>query len=237
MSLFKPAFNALFRSGRLTKEVDLGMAIEDVEKLDKKFFNDGFRMRFLYKSWTDGSYQAAWETGSGAQFWLATDDVDEFKQKDKKHFDDGLRLRYLHSQGGHFTAIWHPGSAGQHWVTDVGFNDFKAKDAELKDKGFVLKQFCDDGGSYSGFWQAGSGSYSWISTTDKSQFEQFKEDNRNKGRLAVALGGENLCAVFHHETGDQRLVFGLIEKEFTSKTEELFSENFHIVDFYMTAGD
>jgi len=236
MPLFQNAFNALFRSGKLTKEIDLGMQLDEVKKLDKKFFDTGFRMRFLYRAWSDDSFQAAWETGSGAQHWLATDDFDEFKHDDRKHFDKGLRLKYLHAHDGYYTAVWHPGSGGQHWIINVSFNDFKAKDAELRSKGFVMKQFCDDGGSYSGFWQSGSGSYSWISTASRNEFDQFKEDNKKNGRLAVALGGEQFCGVFHQDAGDQKLVFGLFEKDFAQKAEELFAQNFHIVDFYMTAG-
>lgn len=236
MALFTNGFNALFRSGKLTKEVDLGMEMKEVEKLDKKFFDQGFRMRFLYKAWSDDSFQAAWETGSGTQFWLATDDFDKFKKEDQKHFDNGLRLKYLHSNGGYYTAIWQPGSGGQHWLINVSFNEFKLKDCELSDQGYVMKQFCDDGGDYSGFWQTGTGSYSWISTENRKEFDDFKEDNKKNGRLAVALGGEKFCSVFHKESGDQKLVFGLSEKEFSDKCKDMFAQNFHIVDFYMTAG-
>jgi len=236
MALFTNAFNALFRSGSKTKEVDLGMQFGELEKLDKKFFDKGFRLRFLYRAWSDESFQAAWEEGSGSQFWLATDDFDKFKKQDKKHFDNGLRIKYLHSHDGFYTAIWHPGSGGQFWIMNVTFNRFKERDEELKDQGFILKQFCDSGGEYSGFWQPGTKSYRWISTNNRNDFDDFKKSNAENGRLAVALGGEQFCAVFHETSGKQRLEFGLGQNEFAARTKELFDEGFHIVDFYMTAG-
>ncbi|HTQ65022.1 MAG TPA: hypothetical protein VMI12_09500 [Puia sp.] len=237
MAPFFPAFNALFRNGHSTKEIDLGMQIDEVEKLDKKFFDDGFRMRFLYRYWGDGSYQAAWEPGSGAQFWIATDDFDEFKSAEEKHAKKGLRFKYLHSSVGHYTAIWHPGSGNQFWKVNISFEEFKAEDAKLKSQGLMLMQMCDDGGKYSGFWQPGTKNYSWISTSKRDQFDEFTKENSDNGRLAVALGGEQFCAVYHETKGEQKFVFGINEKGFKKKAEELFKDNFHIADFFMTAGE
>jgi hypothetical protein len=236
MSPLKPAFNALFRNGHLTKEIDLGMTIDKVKKLDKKMFDAGFRIRLLYRYWSDGSYQVAWEEGGGAQLWMTTDDFDEFKNQDKKEFDKGMRLKYLHSSVGYFTAIWHGGIGGQHWEANISFDKFKAKDEEMRGKGYILMQFCDDGGSYSGFWQPGKSDYSWISTDDLNGFNESITINKAGGRLGVSFGGEQFCAVFHADIGDQRFLHGLFEKDFRNQSEELFKQNFHIVDLYMTAG-
>ena len=147
-----PDFNALFRNGFKTKEIDLGLTLEEVEKLDKKFFAEGLQMRFLCRYAQDGSYQVAWEHGDGgAQFWIDTDDFDEFKSKDKTHFNNGLRLKYLRQEAGRFTAIWRAGSGTQFWEANIGFNDFKAKDEEFRKQDLMLMHFCDDGGNYTGY--------------------------------------------------------------------------------------
>ncbi|MGI8951732.1 MAG: hypothetical protein ACR2FN_09140 [Chitinophagaceae bacterium] len=236
MAAFPNAFSALFRSGSLTHEVDLGMQLEELILQDKIFFAQGFRLRFIYRFTGDGSYQVAWEKGSGAQFWLTTNDLDEFKSEDSKHFNNGLRLKYLHVEDGHFIGIWQEGSGGQHWLANVSFDEFKQKDEELKNQGFMLMKMNDDGGKYSGYWQPRNKKYSWISISASStdQFNEFVHTNAEKGRLAVSFGGDQLCAVFHEESGEQRWALFLEEKAFKQRCEELFKEHFHIVDLFMT---
>jgi hypothetical protein len=236
MAYFQPCFNALFRNGHLTKEVDLGLTIEEVKKIDKKMTDEGFLMRILYRYWGDGSYQAAWEEGTGGHVWLATDNFDEFRHKDKEVSDNGFRLKYLHSSDGYYTAIWRRGSGGQFWEVNIDFEKFRKRDEELREKGFVLMQFCDDSGKYSGFWQPGAKKYTWTSMDAVDGFRDNVIVNQDRGRLGVAFGGEQFCVVYHEETGQQTFLHGLFEKDFKSQTEELFKQDFHIVDLYMTAG-
>jgi polyglycine hydrolase-like protein len=233
---FRPGFNALFRNGVKTKEIDLGMTMEEVEKLDKKFFAEGFQLRFLLQFYGDGSWQAAWEKGDGGtQHWLVTQDEKELLLKDQEHFKNGLRLKYLHQQGGTIVAIWRPGGGGQSWEVNIGFDEFSAKDEEFRNQGFVLMSLCDDEGKYTALWQSGKKKYTWISTGHFDAFQAEVALQKDRGRLGVSFAGDIWTVVFHEEAGEQHFVTGLTSQEMKQRSEEFFKQGFHIVDLHMTA--
>lgn len=237
------AFNALFRKGGRTKELDLGMTLKEFEARDKELSHEGFRLTFLYQ-WTedgDDSYQAAWEPGEGAQHWLLTDSgLDLFEAIDK-HFHKGLRLKYLRANDGRFTAIFRPGEGEQFWLANVTFSEFKAKDEEMRAKGFCLMRMCDDHGLYSAFWQPGTSNNNWVSEGDsdiaKDKFNTFIALEEKKGKRAVSMGGEKFCAVVHPGSEDQEIVIFKPQHPFDKKCEELFKEGFQILDLFITEFD
>ncbi len=196
-------------------------------------------MTFLYEWYEggDGSYQAAWEPGEGAQSWLVTDDFNHLFEQEA-NFKNGLRFKYLRCNDGRFTAIWHPGEGHQFWLANAIFDEFKAKDAEMRAKDFRLMHMCDDGGLYTAFWQPGPIDYSWISEGDSAialdKFNTFIALEEKKGKRAVSMGGEKFCAVVHPGEEDQRIVIQKSENIFRKKAEELFKEGFRIVDLFIT---
>jgi hypothetical protein len=234
MAPYVPFFNALFREGKSTTEIDLGMDLDQFKKVDKKRFHEGNRLTFIYYGF--GSYQAAWHESSKPQSWLITEDFDELKSHEKKNEKAGFRLQYLNTQGDLFIAIWHPGSGNQFWDVNISFNELKSKDEEFRSKGLMLMNLNNYGGNYTAFWQPGTRKYDWIVTDKEDQFVAFKEKNEKKGLLGVSYGGAEFCAVFHEEKGDQRFTGALKEKDFKKRSEELFKENFHIVDMHLTFG-
>ena len=234
MALFNPFFNALFREGKSTKEIDLGMELDQFKALDNKLFHDGFRLSFIY--YGDSTYQAAWHESSEPQSWLVTEDFDELGSHEKKNQKAGFRLKYLSAQEDHFIAIWHPGSGNQFWEVNIPFDEFKAKDEEFRSMGLVLMKLNNNTGNCTAFWQPGTQKYDWIVTDNPDQFDAFKENNKKRGFLGVSYGGDVFSSVFHEEKGDQRFVEPLREESFKKRAEELFKENFHIVDMHITYG-
>jgi hypothetical protein len=233
-------FFALFRKAGRTKELDLGLTSKELEQLDKKLFDEGFRLSFLYE-WTenggDNSYQAAWEPGDGAQFWLVTDSAADLEKQEAKHRKNGLRFKYLRANDGRFTAIWQPGAGEQSWLADASFHQFKSRDSEMRARGLRLMRMCDDHGAYTGFWQPGSPDYDWISegetARDTDNFNTFIEEEEKKGKRAVSFGGESLCAVLHPGGEAQRFIFHTLEKEFREAVEKNFQDGFRIVDLFI----
>jgi Peptidase family M23 len=185
------------------------------------------------------NYLAAWQPGSGAQYWVTGLNFNDFKTQDTAHFNTGMRLVSMRVQNGSFTAIWHPGSGAQHWVTGLSFNDFKAQDTAYFNAGLRLVDIEVQGANFSGVWRPGSGAQHWVTGLNFNDFKTQDTAYFNAGLRLVCLRSEpngTFTAVWQPGTGAQYWQTGLSYADFKTTDTGHFNAGLRLVDIEIHNG-
>ncbi|UJB72953.1 hypothetical protein HRE53_30690 (plasmid) [Acaryochloris sp. 'Moss Beach'] len=83
-------YAAVWRPGRGAQWWRSGMCIAQFKAQDKKYFNQGLRLKDV--EIRNGKYTAFWQPKRGAQWWRSGLSISQFKVQDQQYFNQGLRL-------------------------------------------------------------------------------------------------------------------------------------------------
>jgi C1A family cysteine protease len=241
---------AVWRSGKSDIKQVYGWSYENYRKEYDELWNQGWRLRFLKNTVTNGEvlYSAVWEKGNDPEIQLYGSTYDQYRKKYDELWNQGWRLyilnNYVVNGTVYYTAVWRKGTQPELQVYGWKYSDYRKKYDELWNQGwrlYLLNNFVLNGEVlYTAVWRNSTEPeiqvYGWKYPDYRAKYDKLWKDGWRLGILTnyVLNGCVYYTAVWHKSSVPEFQVYSWEYQDFRSKDFEMRNQDWHleIVNLY-----